>query len=341
MAVTMLQVPPAPSPVEGTPGPAAPTGLTPAAPVVAMPVVATTATANPATPGQPPTVELGIPGLDGAVEIGRGGYARVYRAHQRYLQRLVAVKIVGRVASDPQATRRFWHECQVLGRLGAHRHIVTVYDAGLTAELQPYLVMEFLPGGSLTERLQRHGRMPWYHVLGIGQALADALATVHATGVLHRDVKPSNILLAEDGRPVLADFGISRHMGVPTTTVEGFIGSLPYASPEVLQGGTAGEASDVWSLAATLYTAITGSPPFGIDLEQAAVAGRIVSSPPPPLAPWGVPPHVEQVLAMGLSKHESWRPSAAAFRDHIAWARHVSSSAPPPPTTTGRRTTRR
>src|SRR5262245_18747366 len=133
------------------------------------------------------TVE--IPGYDDPVEIGRGGFAVVYRARQDRLQRSVAVKVLTRAATGPAALERFERECAAVGALSGHPNVVAVHDAGTTADGRPYLAMELLAGGTLAQRFEA-GPLPVDDVLAIGAQLADALAVAHAAGVLHRDVKP-------------------------------------------------------------------------------------------------------------------------------------------------------
>ena len=157
--------------------------------------------------------DLQIAGYDRAVEIGRGGFAVVYRARRIAFApgRRDQGAHAGR--STTNAAGRFDRERQVLGALAQHPHIVTVYDSGTTADGSPYLVMEYLPGGPLSAQLSQRGPLDVRRVADIAVKLCGALETAHRTGILHRDIKPDNMLLSRYGEPVLADFGIARMRG--------------------------------------------------------------------------------------------------------------------------------
>lgn len=203
--------------------------------------------------------DLGVPGLTEPERIGAGGFAVVYRAFQPAFRRPVAVKVLT-VDIDERARRRFERECQALGALSEHPGIVTVHDAGFTSGGRPYLVMSHLPGGSLADRLDRSGALPWPEVLRLAQPLAQALAAA-AAGITHCDLKPANVLTRADGSPQLADFGIARIAGEEITATASVTASFPYAAPEVVGGQTPGAASDVYSFGATLHELMAGRPP--------------------------------------------------------------------------------
>jgi len=252
-----------------------------------------------------------VEGYDGLVEVGRGGFGVVYRAEQTEFRRTVALKVLTGTV-DASVRRRFERECQALGSLSDHPNIVTVYAAGFTVDGRPYLAMEFLPGGSLGERLGGSG-LPWAEATAIGVKIAGALQRAHDQGVLHRDVKPDNILISGYGEPKLADFGIARlHGGYETRT--GIItATFAHAAPELLEGGSPTAASDVYSLTSTLYALITGQPPFVTDADDAlpAVITRIATAPPPDLRDRGVPDAVCRALEHGLAKDPSQRTRSA------------------------------
>ncbi len=265
---------------------------------------------------QPPrdpaaAVDLGIPGLTDPVEIGRGGSGVVYRARQPGLNRVVAVKVLSAVL-DRAGLDRFDREAFAMGTVAGHPNIVQVLTTGATPMGRPYLVMPYVEGGSLADRLP----VPWQQAVSYGVRLSGALETAHRAGVLHRDVKPSNVLISAFGEPLLADFGIARVAGGFETS-EGLISaSIPYASPEVLDGRPGAPAGDIYALAATIFCAITGRPPFAAGPDEALVALylRIVRDPVPDLRGRGVPDAVCRALESALSKDPTQRPaSAGAF----------------------------
>ena len=290
-------------------------------------------------------VELGIEGLTGAVEIGRGGFGVVYRAQQPALERTVAVKVLTVRVVDDEARRRFKREAGITGSLSGHTHIVAVHDAGFTGDGFPYLVMEDMEGGSLADVVARDGPLPWPQAVDVGMRMAEALDAAHAAGVLHRDVKPENILLSRYGVPKLADFGIARREIPGATRTAAPHLSIAHAAPEILSRGRATALADVYSLASTVHALVAGRPPFirEDDDALAPVLRRIASEPPPPL-PAGVPPPVEEVLRSAMAKRPSDRPpSAAAFGHLLATAAGVAPTAAAPPDlpVPARRATRR
>jgi serine/threonine protein kinase len=244
-----------------------------------------------------------IPGYDGLVEIGRGGFAVVYRARQIRLQRQVAVKVLTGTATGPVALERFERECAVVGALSGHPNVVAVHDAGTTSDGRPYLAMELVAGGTLAQRLEA-GPMPADEVLAIGAQLADALAAAHAADVLHRDVKPENVLLGEDGTPKLADFGIAMVADAHQTATGVVLGTVLHSAPEVLTGARATPASDVYSLASTLDALLRGRAAFaGAPGEgPIPVMYRSVHEPAPDLRPLGVPDEVATLIEAGMAK---------------------------------------
>lgn len=257
--------------------------------------------------------DLGIPGLSDPVRIGSGGFAVVYKAFQPAFKRPVAVKVIT-VDVDDRARRRFERECEALGVLSEHPGIVTVHDAGFNAEGRPYLVMSYLSGGSLADRLARNGALGWADTLRVGGQLAGALAAAHDAGVTHCDLKPANVLTTADGTPQLADFGIARIAGEQTTHTAGVTASFLYAPPEVINGHSPSAASDIYSFGATLYELISGQPPFPPHRDEAlpSLLRRILDEEPADLRASGVPDEVAALVRATMAKDASHRPSSVA-----------------------------
>jgi eukaryotic-like serine/threonine-protein kinase len=209
--------------------------------------------------------------------IGRGGMAEVYRAWDQVLERSVAVKMLRVSASDPADRARFARETSTLATLN-HPGLVTVLDAG-TVEDRPFLVMELVDGAALSSWVRGAALDPRY-VAAAGAQVADALRYVHGEGTVHRDVTPANILLARDGRVLLADFGIAR-LAADTArlTAHGLmVGTVGYLSPEQVTGGDVGPAADVYALGLTLLEALTGAKAYPGPAAEAALA-RLTASP--------------------------------------------------------------
>ena len=268
---------------------------------------------------------LGLSGLDEVQEVGRGAFGVIYRARQAELDRLVAIKLLSG-DFDPEALRRFDRERKALGALSAHPHIVTIYASGLTDHGRPYLMMEFAPGGSLAERLQRDGPVPW-PAADLGAKLGDALAATHRQGILHRDIKPENVLFSAFAEPMLADFGIARIAGSNLTRTGVVTATLAHAAPEVLEGKHASEASDVYSLASTIFAVVAGKAPFVRDTDESLVPviARIATEPPENLRVRGVPDGLCNLLERGLAKDPASRGSALEFSQA---ARRLTTGSP-------------
>lgn len=215
--------------------------------------------------------------------LGRGGMAAVYYGHDVMLDRPVAIKIVDRRYRDNEAyTTRFLREARAVARW-RHEHIIQVYHVGEQDGIH-YMVMEYVPGGDLSSLLAEHHAtdtlLPFSEVLRIGRAVASALDFAHAHGVIHRDVKPGNVLLAGDGRVVLSDFGLV--MDATEETSGDLFGSPHYVAPEQAQRSSqAVPASDLYSLGVVLYEMLVGRRPFN-DPSPATLALQHLMEPPPP-----------------------------------------------------------
>ncbi len=217
-------------------------------------------------------------------EIGRGGMGAVWLGRDELLGRAVAIKRVGRapgLAEDPEAdAKRAEREARIAASLN-HRHVVAVFDLVEEHEEQ-WLVMEYVEGRSLSQTVRDDGPLDVDRAGAILADAAGALATAHAAGVVHRDVKPSNILLTEAGEAKLLDFGIARAQGDLTLTQTGLVsGSPAYLAPEVASGAPATTASDVWSLGATLFHLLSGHPPYDVGDNIVGGLYRIVHEEPP------------------------------------------------------------
>jgi len=263
--------------------------------------------------------ELCTAGFDVVVEIGHGGFGVVFRCGQPLLDREVAVKVLTGDL-DPDNVDRFLREQRAMGRLSGHPHIVTIFQVGTTARGRPYIVMPCHDKGSLEALIRRHGPMDWSETLRIGVKLAGALEAAHRAGILHRDVKPGNVLLTEYGEPQLTDFGIARIAGGFQTATGVIIGSPAFTAPEVLAGASPTPASDVYSLGATLFCMLTGHAAFERRSGEQVVAQflRITSQPIPDLREQGLPAEVAAVIERAMAQDASARPaSAAAFGDEL------------------------
>jgi serine/threonine protein kinase len=255
-----------------------------------------------------------LPGLADPIEIGRGGFGVVYKATETDLNRTVAVKILSGNLDD-LALQRFDRERRAMGALSGHPNIVPIYRSGLTGDGRPYLVMEYLPGGSLAERLQTSGALPWKDAASIGIRLCAALETAHRAGVLHRDVKPENVFVSGLGAPKLGDFGIARLEGAPQTQSAMITASLAHAAPELIDGKPPSVQSDVYGLASTIVTFITGAPPFSRPTDDSIVPllARIATEPLPDLRPRGVPDRLSTVFEKAMAKDPGARYESCAL----------------------------
>lgn len=217
--------------------------------------------------------------------VGRGGMADVYRGVDRTLRRPVAVKVLREGAEDESDRARFTTEARTLARL-SHAGLVTVLDAGITEE-RPFLVLELVDGPTLAE-VSAEGPIDADRVAGIGAQLADALAYAHEQGVVHRDVKPANVLLATETRVKLADFGIARLIGdtVRHTRTGQAIGTAAYLAPEQVRGEEVTPAADIYSLGLVLLEALTGERAYPGAPSESALA-RLSRQPEVPSSlPW-------------------------------------------------------
>ena len=273
-----------------------------------------------------------IPGLVDWRPLARGGFAVVWEARQETLDRLVAVKVDQRRLDVESERLRFLREAGAAGRMSGHPGIVTVHDAGILADDRPYLVMELCPGGSLTRYLSSEARPTEQRVREIGVRIADALAATHARGVLHRDVKPANILVDAYDQVGLADFGLAAAPGPGDEAQETFRAVTPaYTAPEVLRRQPPSASGDVYSLAATLYALLAGTPPRWPGGRTPTLT-EVLQRQQQPLTPLpDVDPGLMAVLERALSLEPAERPTAAQLRDRLA-ALSLTAAEPTGPT---------
>ena len=266
-------------------------------------------------------------------ELGSGGMARVFLGRDEVLDRPVAVKLLNPAHGGTDIGDRFEREGRTAARL-AHPNIVQVYDAGeaeFNGRETSYIVMEYVPGGDLKALIDQQGRLPDSELAGLGGEVCAGLAHAHERGVIHRDIKPHNILLDENGHAKVTDFGIARALDATQATRTGsFLGTAMYSSPEQLQGQKVTPKSDIYSLGATLYQAATGEPPFagGTPIE---VASQHVSKTPAPPRERGsdVSEDLEALILSCLAKDPDDRPTAEEARSRLGEAIPTAGATPP------------
>ncbi|SME88048.1 FOG: WD40 repeat [Streptomyces sp. Amel2xC10] len=259
-----------------------------------------------------------------AAPIGQGGMGRVWRGVDETLNRQVAVKEVllpdGLPPGDrAQLVRRTLREAEVAAKLG-HPGIITVHDVVRDADV-PWIVMEYVSGPSLAGLVAQEGRLPWQRVAAIGAQMADALAHAHGAGVVHRDLKPDNVLV-QDRRTIITDFGIARVLdgsaGTRLTRTGAVVGTPQYMPPEQIEGGEAAASGDLWSLGATLYAAVEGNVPFDAPSLMPLFHAILTKPLPPPRHAGELGPLLEELLAKGPGK----RPTAAALAVRLTALHH-------------------
>ncbi|MGN6391373.1 MAG: serine/threonine-protein kinase, partial [Gemmatimonadales bacterium] len=260
-------------------------------------------------------------------ELGRGGMATVYLARDLRHDRPVAFKLLRREVTATIDHRRFRHEIETAARL-QHPHICTVYDSGET-DGRLWFTMPYIRGESLRDRLRREGRFALDEALRITLDCAEALAYAHRAGVVHRDVKPENILLTEDGNPMVADFGIARrldpHSGEHLTEAGHGVGTPMYMSPEQAMAQPADARADQYALAAVCYEMLAGQPPQSGPTIHAVIAQRVTESPPEVRTHR---PETPEAVNLALERALSLAP-ADRFSSMAEFSRALTEPAPP------------
>ena len=286
--------------------------------------------------------------------VGLGGTAVVYRCVDLHTEHIVAVKVLRTNGPlIPEAAARFRREAHLASTL-THPHIVRVLDYGYTVPLGPapnvpwaedtgqpipYLAMEYVFGSTLKQLLRQKGPLPFEWVWRVGEQLCAALALAHSLGVVHRDVKPQNVMIVDSRIELLAkltDFGIARQVGGDLTTLTAtgqVLGTPDYLSPEQVLGEPGGPSADIYALGIVLYELLTARLPFEADTPLAAASRRMVAEPPPLTAyrrdvPWPV----QEVILLALHRDPSERyANALDFAQALRWSRERSPAIPPAP----------
>ena len=243
--------------------------------------------------------------------IGTGGMAVVYKARCNRLNRLVAIKVLKQeLSQDEEFRRRFHAESQAVAML-SHPNIVSVYDVSHSNNLD-YIVMELIEGITLKQYLEQKGRLNWREALHFSTQIAKALEHAHSRGIIHRDIKPHNIMILKDGSVKVADFGIARISSAQNTLTREALGSVHYISPEQAKGGKVDYRSDLYSLGVVMYEMLTGRPPFDGDTPVSVAIQHINAKPvmPRELNP-DIPEGFEQITMHAMAADISKRyPSA-------------------------------
>ncbi len=245
-------------------------------------------------------------------KIGEGGMARVYRGRDLRLSRAVAVKVLhSHYASDTGFLQRFHHEAQAVANL-RHPNIVDVYDVGQDGDMH-YIVMEYVPGSDLKALIVREAPLPVERAVSIAEAVARGLDAAHRLGMIHRDIKPQNIIIGEAGQVKITDFGIAKStMSTAMTETGVTFGTADYISPEQARGQPATPQSDIYSLGVTLYEMLTGRLPFTGDSSIAVAMQHVSAEPPPPrMYNSRIPPQLEAIVLRALNKDPARRPHSA------------------------------
>jgi serine/threonine-protein kinase len=243
--------------------------------------------------------------------IARGGMATVYLATDLRLERQVAIKIMhGHLADDVVFKERFVQEARSAARL-AHPNVVNVFDQGQDSDMA-YLVMEYLPGVTLRDLLKDYGKLTTEQTVDVMDAVLGGLAAAHKAGIVHRDLKPENVLLADDGRIKISDFGLARAVSANTATGQALLGTIAYLSPELLTRGTADARSDIYAAGIMMYEMLVGEQPFtGQQPMQIALMHAHDPMPTPSEKNPAIPEQLDDLVLWATSKEPDERPTDA------------------------------
>jgi len=281
--------------------------------------------------------------IDGRYEvrsrIARGGMATVYLATDLRLERRVAVKVMhGHLADDSQFRQRFIQEARSAARL-AHPNVVNVFDQGQDDD-GAYLVMEYLPGITLRDLLQEYGSLTSQQTIDITEAVLSGLAAAHKAGIVHRDLKPENVLLADDGRIKIGDFGLARAASANTATGAALLGTIAYLSPELVTRGVADTRSDIYAVGIMMFEMLTGEQPFtGEQPMQIAYQHANDTVPSPSSRNPKVPAELDELVLWATAKDPDQRPrDARVMLDQLNETESQLRTALPPGATSAQRT---
>jgi serine/threonine protein kinase len=260
--------------------------------------------------------------------LGQGGMAAVYLAHDSELDRAVAIKVLAEHLADDEAFReRFLREARMAAKL-SHPNIVHVYDQG-EENGQPFIVMEYVDGPTLGEELKRTGPLPPARVVDLALQICGGLEHAHASGLVHRDIKPGNLLLRKDGTVKIADFGIARAaQATKLTQIGSVLGTAAYLAPEQAAGEPVTAAADIYSLGCVLFELLSGRTPYVFE----SLSELVVKQREEPITPIrelrpDVPPEVEAAVMHCLARAPEYRPASAA-----ELAQELAAGSPEPPT---------
>lgn len=255
--------------------------------------------------------DVEVPGVALDRVIGRGASSVVYLGTQTRFDRPVAVKVLHLPGQTELVGKLFLNECRTLGRLSPHPNVVSVFDGGFIDDERPFLVMEYLPGGTLADELVAGGPIPFAEVLRVGVQLAGGVHSVHLHGIIHGDIKPANVLRTRTGDVALADFGIARLMSSTATTRAPLLTPL-HAAPELFEGGAITPRTDVYELCSTLFELLDGQASLGEPTDSPLlVLGRMARGDRRRLDRDRVPDVVATVIEAGLSTDPDQRPATA------------------------------
>lgn len=281
------------------------------------------------------TMKGGAPVIAGKHPIrslGTGGFAEVYLYRQDLPNRNVAVKVLTKEIEDEDSLRMFNNEADSMALLSAHPSVLSIYEANVSADGHPYLVLEYCPTNFAKQ--YREVFLPVSTCLDVGVRIAGAVETAHRSGILHRDIKPSNVLVTEFGVPVLSDFGIAKMLGRDERGV--YAMSAQWSAPEIVDGDVSGSvAADIWGLSATVYALLAGRNPFELtdssgDTKEKFL-DRIRRADYVPTGRKDISPELERLLRRGLSKDpEDRHPSAAVFAQDLRRIQDASGYDPTP-----------
>jgi tRNA A-37 threonylcarbamoyl transferase component Bud32 len=289
------------------------------------------------------TTDILPPRYRGPTQIGRGGMGDIYRATDSTLGRAVAIKVLAeRHARDESVRERFTREALAAARLSGEPNTVTIYDVGEHND-RPYIVMEYLGGGSLDDVLRRDGAQPPELVFQWLEEAARALDVAHGKGVVHRDVKPANLMLDREGNVHVADFGIASAAGMASLTMTGTVlGTAGYLAPEQAQGDRAVPASDLYALALVAWELLTGKRPFESESPTAEAVAHVNAPIPSVCDHTGLPCELDPVFQQALAKDPADRYGSAgefvaalraALADAAGATRRLAAVPPAPPPT--------